>query len=261
MDAQRIKKLIGYILACAGQQDFPDNELGPIHIIKYIYLADLAYAEEHEGQTYTGAEWKFHNFGPWSVEVFRQIEPAVYEIGAKERTVSSTKFEGDFVRWSVSDEELLKETDDTLPLDITLALSRAIREFSNDTSGLLSHVYSTVPMLKAAPEEKLVFESHKIFKKSYPDKEASQPTHRQMKKRKELLKEIRSKVRALIEEQKSKRASRLTTPQPRYDEVFHEGVKCLDSLSDESIKALEGELEFSDNIWKSTWRYDPDVSR
>ena len=116
-------------------------------------------------------------------------------------------------------------------------------------------------MIKAAPEEKLVFEPHKMPKKSYPVREASQLTHRQMKKRKELLRDMRNKVRVLIENQKSEKASRLTTPQPRYDEVFHEGVKCLDSLSDESIESIEGELEFSDNIWKSTWRYDPDVSR
>ena len=37
-----------------------------IHLIKCVYLADLAYDKEHNGQTYTGIPWRFYHFGPWA---------------------------------------------------------------------------------------------------------------------------------------------------------------------------------------------------
>jgi hypothetical protein len=43
-----------YILAAAGQEDYGNREVGPIHLINYVYLADLAFAERHGGETFTG---------------------------------------------------------------------------------------------------------------------------------------------------------------------------------------------------------------
>ncbi len=55
MDQDRIDHVIQLALLVAGREDDPfDRELGPIHLIKYVYLADLAYAERHGGETYTG---------------------------------------------------------------------------------------------------------------------------------------------------------------------------------------------------------------
>jgi hypothetical protein len=46
MKSNKIDLLIQYTLLVAGQEDeYLDRQLGPIHLIKYVYLADLVYAE------------------------------------------------------------------------------------------------------------------------------------------------------------------------------------------------------------------------
>ena len=48
MDISRVDKIIQYSLLIAGDEDdFSDRQLGPIHLIKYVYLADLDFAASH----------------------------------------------------------------------------------------------------------------------------------------------------------------------------------------------------------------------
>ena len=76
LDQTRLDRLFQYALAIAAQaDDFQQRDLGPIHLLKYAYLGDLAHAQRHEGATFTGAVWQFHNFGPWSGEAFSRIAP------------------------------------------------------------------------------------------------------------------------------------------------------------------------------------------
>jgi hypothetical protein len=42
MDINKVDLLLKYILAIAGREDYGNREVGPIHLIKYVYLADLA---------------------------------------------------------------------------------------------------------------------------------------------------------------------------------------------------------------------------
>jgi hypothetical protein len=42
MDINKVELLLKYILVAAGQDDLGNREVGPIHLIKYVYLADLA---------------------------------------------------------------------------------------------------------------------------------------------------------------------------------------------------------------------------
>ena len=54
MKSSKIDLLIQYAILIAGQEDeYLDRQLGPIHLIKYVYLADLAYAERNCGKTFT----------------------------------------------------------------------------------------------------------------------------------------------------------------------------------------------------------------
>ena len=86
----KVNELFQYIIIVAGQEDDPfSRQLGPIHLIKYLYLADLSYAKSHEGQTYTGLQWKLHNYGPWAIDAFNQIEPALSIIYAEKQTISN----------------------------------------------------------------------------------------------------------------------------------------------------------------------------
>jgi hypothetical protein len=60
--------LLKYILAAAGQEDPGHRKVGPIHLIKYVYPADLIFA---------------NHFGPWAPEVYSRIEPAITERAKK----------------------------------------------------------------------------------------------------------------------------------------------------------------------------------
>jgi hypothetical protein len=50
MDINRVDLLIKYIFAAAGQEDYAYREVRPIHLVKYVYCADLAFAEKHGGE-------------------------------------------------------------------------------------------------------------------------------------------------------------------------------------------------------------------
>jgi hypothetical protein len=107
MDIRRVDLLLKYILTAAGQEDPGQQELGPIHLIKYVYLADLIFAEKQGGGTYSGAHWRFHHFGPWSPEVYNRIEPVITEVGARVRQIPSS-MEEDLIRYSLVDEVSLE---------------------------------------------------------------------------------------------------------------------------------------------------------
>ena len=56
LDQARLDRLFQYALAIAAQaDDFRQRELGPIHLLKYAYLADLAHAERTTARPYSGA--------------------------------------------------------------------------------------------------------------------------------------------------------------------------------------------------------------
>jgi hypothetical protein len=66
MDINKIGQLLKYILAAAGQEDYGNREVGPIHLIKYVYLADLAFAEKYSGETFTGIPGRSELIAGWS---------------------------------------------------------------------------------------------------------------------------------------------------------------------------------------------------
>ncbi len=86
MDETRVNQVIQYALAIAGGGEFGERELGPIHLIKYVYLGDLAYSERNEGKTFTSVAWRFYHYGPWDAGVFERIEPAAEAVHAERRT-------------------------------------------------------------------------------------------------------------------------------------------------------------------------------
>ena len=256
MDINTVDDLLKYILAAAGQEDPGNRELGPIHLVKYVYLADLAHSQRHKGSTYTNIPWIFHRFGPWSTEVYKRIEPVVREIDASERKISSPKYEDDFFRWELVDDELFEELDRQLPFEITLAIKKAVHEFGDDTSALLHYVYATDPMLRAAPGEHLPF-------KPYPECEEdtieTQPSTKALRLSKTARKRLKEKIEAMLSEKLAKKKKPSVYTPPRYDQVFFEGQKWLDEIAGEPIESQQGQLSFSKEIWKSPSRTESDV--
>jgi hypothetical protein len=264
VDQNRIDELLAFALATAARED-PDNygrrELGPIHLIKYVYLADLAYAATHNGQTYTGAPWRFHHFGPWSEEVWGRIEPVVQTLGASQRTFRSSKAKDDTVRYELSQghESLFERLERQLPWEVTSAIKRGVHEHGSDTTALLREVYLTKPMLRAVPGGSLEFEGEPPHMSTVRE-EAEEPrlTVRQRRDRKAALEALRARIRAHKDERASRR--RLPAdPPPPYDEIFVQGVAWLDSVAGDSPREMEAEGAFSEDVWTSGARGGSEV--
>lgn len=264
MNSQATELLIKYILGFAGQQDYELQELGPIHILKYLYLADIAYAEQNNGKTFTEIPWRFHKFGPWSNEAYELIQPTALSAGAIEKKISHPKYEDDFTRWRLSDDALVDSIEKKLPHFVISGVKRAIRNFGSDTSSLLHYVYTTKPMLTAAPGEQLDFSCVALLKTTdEPHIEtsvASEPlSKKQQKLKKEKMQQLKAKIQKKLGESLKNRKLITPQPAPRYDDIFFEGQKALDNLAGSPVVAEERLAYFSDDTWKSSSRYDPEI--
>lgn len=264
IDIKKIDLILQYALLVAGEQDdFVDRQLGPIHLIKYVYLADLAYAESNDGQIFTGVDWQFYKFGPWSQIVNERIEPALFDIGADKKVFPSNYEDKDeWIRWQPVDDTKMPTIERELPFIISSVLRKYIRQFGKYTPELLAYVYSTSPMLLAAPHEYLDF-SHLRNKKKNIENDHVITTQLTKKKKKELKEKMRN-LRAMSKERliaKRQEKKFITPPiSPRYDNVYFDGIEWLDSLAGPEIPQGKKEVMFSDSLWKSPARRGGDVS-
>jgi len=266
MDTSRVDLIIQFSVLAAGQEDdYLNRWLGPIHLIKYVYLADLAYASGHNGQSYTGIPWKFYKFGPWSQEVNAQIDQALSAISAERKSFPSKyEEEKDWKRWSKFDRQLFEEIGSQLPLSISLEVKRAVHEYGQDTPSLLNYVYLTEPMLNAAPNELLDFSIFASAKGEISEDEENKPLVLSNKQKRELKRAIKD-FQEKRKEVKARRKSKLANPvKPAdYDDSYYEGVQWLDSLAGPDLEVLKHgkfEVTFSPSIWKSPVRKGEDVS-
>jgi len=263
MDITRVDKILQYALLVASEEDdFRDRQLGPIHLIKYVYLADLVYAKGNDGNTFTGVKWQFYKFGPWAQEVNQRIEPALLCIDTDKKIFPSNYGDKEeWVRWKAIDDSPIIDLERELPFVITSNIRKFVHKFGQATPDLLAYVYSTEPMLAAAPNEYLDFLS------LFPKKEVHTPIkeHRTLlsKRKQKQLKEKMRVLRSLSKEKLAdKRKNTLIKPPivPRYDDVYFEGIEWLDSLAGTQIDEGEKEAVFSNSIWKSPARRGDNVS-
>lgn len=260
-DQRKIDLLLQYILVRAAQEDeWRDRELGPIHLLKYAYLADSAYAERHEGNTFTGAAWRFYHFGPWSEPVHDRIEPALRQIESERKAISGTRHDDDIIRFSIlhGADRLRDQLEVELPAGITHTVGHAVHEFGSNTAALLRHVYLTTPMVRAAPGEVLTFLPRSSSSNGTPQNESPRLTARQRQEKKEVLSRLRETVRGRLVQQVSTQQVAVS-PAPRYDELFLAGSQWLDALAGEPVENVEGTLTVAPDVWKSPTRSDPDV--
>lgn len=260
-ERSRIDLLLQYALLVAGEEDeYFDRQLGPIHLIKYVYLADLAFASRNDGRIFTGVVWQFYKFGPWSQTVNERIEPALLAIGADRKTFPSDYGEKDeWVRWTLRNDHLLEEKERLIPPAITLRLRADIRKFRKDTPSLLEYVYLTAPMLTAAPNEYLDFSvaATSAAERSTEKLRIETLSAKKQTKFKECMQSLQQKYKA-----SRPNKSVLVNPvkNPRYDSVYEDGIAWLNELAGEEIAPGEKIAEFSDDVWKSSTRKGGDVS-
>lgn len=254
-DKTKICILLQYILYAASQnEDWQDKELSAIHLIKYVYLADLEYAKYNKGKTYTGIKWIFHHYGPWNVNLYQLIEPALLGIDATKREYESTRFEGDIVRWRYPRDG---STDYEINIIVSGVIQRFVMKYGSDTRGLLDYVYKTEPMLRAAPEDVLDLSIVAIPETIFEDKDSNHElTARQQKKKKEAWDDLKKRFQEKLRNKPSKK--KVKPSPPIYDDVYFEGLEYLDSLAGKEIQDSSGTLIISDEMWYSEARYNPD---
>lgn len=252
-----IELLFQYALAAAAQEDEARNRsLGPIHLLKYAYLGDLAYAQQNQGRTFSGAQWRFHHFGPWCVEAWQRIPAAADAIHAQRHEFPS-QYREDNIRWQLRTQGEPDDIVKGVPHVAARAIRRAVREFGSDTVSLLHFVYKTPPMLRAAPGEELSFMPVEVSQQDEVAEPVPSPSPvPTISKTK--LKHLRARVRERLEQPLVRRMVE-PDPPPRYDAVFEKGIDWLDQLAGERIEAAEGRLRFADSIWKSRARSESDL--
>jgi hypothetical protein len=259
-DIQRIDLLVQYAVAAAARAEFPDNRLGPIHILKYIYLADLAHAEQH-GETFTGATWTFFHFGPWCQPIHARIEPAVRAAGFD--TLKTEGEYGEFVRYTSRNRTLRDKLEPDLPISVSRAIDKAIRRYGTDTPALLEAVYLTQPMRLASPGGKLVLGGGEREQAEAPSRMGDAPTPgltaKQEKNRAKKLRELKERVRAeLAGSHTPTGAPRAYTP-PRYDDIFERGTDALDEQLPSQVESCDFDLTFDESVWDSAMRRDEEL--
>lgn len=264
LDQARLDRLFQYALAVAARaDDFRQKALGPIHLLKYAYLADLAHGERHDGATYSGTEWSFHHFGPWSIEAFTRIAPSLTSVGAHQTSFRS-RYADDTVRYKldVADaEELARRLEGELPREVTYAISRAVQQHGSDTADLLRHVYLTRPMLNAAPGAVLDFRpavSHDPAPAAVQSESQQKLSAKDKRLRKSVLQAAREEIQRRLRGGAVVHAA--PSPTPRYDDVFFEGTAQLDRAAGAEIEPSTGELQFDGSVWLSSQRRDPAIS-
>jgi len=261
-DKQKIDQIIIFsLLEASREDDLWDRELGPIHLVKYVYLADLAYSEYHHGETYTGVPWRFHHYGPWAEEVYVRIDPVIENIGANVKKISSPKLQDDFFRYSYSDDYQYDEVFNSLPFEITGALKKAIHKYGKDTAELLHHVYRTRPMIYATPGDHLSFISKKQDEESKTEELFQEATISVKRKnlKKAAIETLKKEMAARLEKTLSKKKEKLQSTPPRYDEIYQEGIKWVESLAGEPINKEDGTLEVAPDFWKSNFRTNDEL--
>lgn len=260
----KIALTVQYALLVASQEDdYKDRTLGPIHLIKYVYLADLAYARSHNGETFTGIQWQFYKFGPWSEEVHSAIEPSLLAVGAEKFTFPSDYDDkDDWSRWKLEDDQLFDDLKRKLPASVALSLDTHVHRFHKDTPSLLNFVYNTLPMRHAAPGEMLDFS---LMIESTEGQVEFRPSLQLLSEKKR--KRFREKLRSIKEKRQREGADEkpwtetLIRPKnpPRYDEVYSEGINWLESLAGEDIKEGVYTATIDESVWKSPLRRMDDI--
>lgn len=263
MNTKRVDTLLAYILLEAQKSDdFGERSLGPIHFIKYVYLADLAYAETHNGEIFTNVHWQFFHYGPWDRNLWLHIEPSLSSAGVQAIRFPSDYSSKDVVRWGNISLEKIQVVSSLLSAELQGVITKLVRKFANNTPELLNYVYNTPPMLKAAPKEYLDFspsgwkldDTDKIFSRG----KQLELTHREKKKVDTWKKKSSEILRAKIAEKIAQNKCQKHSVESIYDDVYLEGIAFLNSDTSSPIHEGTVEVSIDDAVWKSRARYDPE---
>jgi hypothetical protein len=179
---------------------------------KFVYLLDVYEAEFAGGVPFTGVNWQFLHYGPFSAEVASGIDMLAASGGLIAETRTRADDDTEFVSYTLN-----RRGPSLADLGVSgysrLRLNSDIQRFSKDLSALLNYVYfRTEPMSDAVPGQNLSFAECRR-------RATSDYRHVQMKKLEpKKLTAAREALAKLSAKQKS------TVAVGQYDEIYARGL-------------------------------------
>jgi uncharacterized phage-associated protein len=224
-----IKSVITYFLKRAEEDNFP---VGKVRITKLLYLLDVEYCRDH-GETFTGFNWIFYKYGPYTSEIDEILSYAGIELEeeviALEKSIKRLK---------------IGETERAYSVDSKLEnyLHRIWTEWGLESlPKLLDFVYfETEPMIYAKKRgESLDFS--KISEREIPKKITWTPE--EQKKLREIGKSIKEKL------------DKMPLPsRPVFPKETYEILKIWDEDEIADLRRLKGKVNMDTSILEETDR-------
>lgn len=214
VETEKTDQVIRAVLQAAREQEIGALLKTILH--KFVYLVDLYEAEQSSGHTFSGAEWRFLHFGPFSSNVAERIVKLIdqREIDLVEGTRSSDDAAYEVYSLSRPAPSL---KDIGISAHTRIHIASDLKRHARNLSSLLDYVYfRTTPMVDAMPGEVLTFEScRKRSVSDYKPVELKKLSAADIKLGRQKLAALANKTKQQIE----------VGP---FDEVYYEGMKILD---------------------------------
>jgi len=190
-------------------------------LIKLLYLLDVFAAEDSNGQTWTGFEWRFIHFGPYDGAAQAVIDGLVgHGIHAVQRTGESGK---EYILYSLMEfgAKAMSLAELAIPIHVRNRIRQIIGKYGNSLPKLLEFVYfRTAPMQEARPGETLSFDKcEKLTIDDFRHRSVAVSTERK-ERAKALLKQLSNDRTAMQE-----RLSRLYADQGPFDDIYHSAMR------------------------------------
>jgi hypothetical protein len=209
------------------------ESLTTLRLVKYLYLADLYWAREHEGQTLTGWPWGFVHYGPFTGEALDAIQYAV-RTGLVAAQPFRSKYTDEERHLYTVEDDRAAALADSLPDTVLGPLRDTIRRWADDTPALLDYVYfHTEPMAEARPGERLDFT--KAVKTEDPRPvQMRQLSGHQIRKAKEAARALAARYRKSVE------AARVHEAAALYDDDFVNALRAMGDAEPSRSEPVKG---------------------
>lgn len=142
---QPLPPLLGAVLAVLKAAAEERHEITRTKLVKLLYFADLA-AVEAGGTAFTGATWRWDNYGPYD-HALRRTEDAVVTMGIVDRDDRTAPFEYGACHLSLTRS---LEIEDPLPGEAMEIIRQVVHDLGGKSATALKDLsYKTPPMIEA----------------------------------------------------------------------------------------------------------------
>lgn len=192
-------------------------------LVKLVYLLDCLHAEAHAGATASGADWRFHHFGPYAGD----LNEALDQLSARGlvQSVEGESGDKDYTLFWLGEFPVGPSLAAVgLPTNLATRFSQLVRRFSGDLSKLLDYTYfKTYPMMDATPGERLDFGTVPASVVPKPHRH----THVVDQQKIFRMLQLADQIKANYQEQQSS-GNALAAHRPIYDGEFHRAMDAAD---------------------------------